>query len=372
MITFDNVSKKYPDGFEALKNLTFEVNQGELFVLIGPSGSGKTTTMKMINRLIEPTSGVIAIDGKSVSSVNPVELRRSIGYVIQHIGLLPHMTIRENVGLVPQLKKMAEKDYFDRVDELMNMVGLDPETYASRYPQELSGGQQQRIGVIRAMAAEPQIILMDEPFSALDPISREQLQDELVKLQRDVKKTIVFVTHDMDEALKIADRVCIMQAGKVVQIDSPEKILRRPANEFVRNFLGEDRLHQAETVALPTLQSLLIKPISILYKRGLAESLKTMQKNRVDSLIVVNESDTYLGVVSIWDVQKHFNDESLIVDDIKKTDNPKFYIDEPVGEILTTLNDSGFYFIPVVNREEKLLGLVSRSSLVEYVVEELL
>ncbi|MGN7409499.1 ABC transporter ATP-binding protein [Sporosarcina sp. SAFN-010] len=370
MITFENVSKKYPDGFEALKNLTFDIQQGELFVLIGPSGSGKTTTMKMINRLIEPTGGDIKIDEKSVSSVNPVELRRSIGYVIQHIGLLPHMTIRENVGLVPQLKKMEEKDYRQKVDELMTMVGLDPVTYADRYPQELSGGQQQRIGVIRAMAAEPQIILMDEPFSALDPISREQLQDELVKLQRDVKKTIVFVTHDMDEALKIADRVCIMKDGEIVQIDSPEAILRRPANEFVRNFIGEDRLNEA--VILPSLESLLIKPISTLYKRGLAESLKTMQKKRVDTLIVVDENDHYLGVASIWDVQKHFNDETLTLNDIKKTDHAKFYIDEPVAEIFTKLNESGYWFVPVVNRDEKLLGLVSRSSLVEYVVDELL
>ena len=240
MITFDEIRKVYPDGTEALKNISFRVKEGELLTLIGPSGCGKTTTMKMINRLIEPSSGKIYINGEDISKKNPVLLRRDTGYVIQQIGLLPHMTISENVALVPKLKKWPKAKYEKRVDELLELVGLDPSVFRNRYPSELSGGQQQRIGVIRALAGEPPVILMDEPFSALDPISREQLQDELVRLQQEIHKTIVFVTHDMDEAIKIADRMVLMRDGEVVQIDSPDQILRNPTNQFVRDFIGED------------------------------------------------------------------------------------------------------------------------------------
>ncbi|MDW0113065.1 ABC transporter ATP-binding protein [Sporosarcina saromensis] len=370
MITFESVSKKYSDGFEALKQLNFTIRQGELFVLIGPSGSGKTTTMKMINRLIEPTGGTIKIQDKDISTVNPVTLRREIGYVIQQIGLLPHMTIRENVGLVPQLKKMPEANYRDRVEELMHMVGLEPDVFGDRYPKELSGGQQQRIGVIRAMAAEPDIILMDEPFSALDPISREQLQDELMRLQREVKKTIVFVTHDMDEALKIADRVCIMKDGEIVQIDTPENIIRRPANEFVKNFIGENRL--ADSMTLPSLESLLIPAITASPKRGLAEALKLMQKRRVDSLVIVDEQKKYLGITTIWDLQKSFNDEKLTLQDIQRTDIPTYYVDQPAEEVFKAITESNYWFIPVIDRDDQLLGLVTRSSVVQFVVNELI
>lgn len=205
VIKLEHVNKRYDDGFQALKDINLEFRQGNLNVLIGPSGCGKTTTMKLINRLIQPSSGTITIGGKNIAEIDPVTLRRSIGYVIQNIGLFPHMTIAANVAVVPKLLKWDSKRTEKRIDELLELVGLDPDTYRSRYPSELSGGQQQRIGVIRALAGEPDIILMDEPFSALDPISREQLQDELVRLQQELKKTIIFVTHDMDEAIP-ADR----------------------------------------------------------------------------------------------------------------------------------------------------------------------
>jgi osmoprotectant transport system ATP-binding protein len=243
MISFHNVSKTI-NGTLIIKGLDFHIQEGELFVLIGPSGCGKTTTMKMINRLIEPSSGTIEINGEDISKKDPVQLRRDIGYVIQQIALFPHMTIGQNVALVPKLKKMPPSVINKKVDELMHMVGLDPQIYKNRYPSELSGGQQQRIGVIRAMAADPSIILMDEPFSALDPISREQLQDEFVRLQKSIKKTIVFVTHDMDEALKIADRICLMRDGKIVQIDTPAKLLQNPADDFVIEFIGSKRLQK--------------------------------------------------------------------------------------------------------------------------------
>ncbi|MDB5055133.1 MAG: glycine/betaine transporter ATP-binding protein [Bacilli bacterium] len=243
MIAFKGVSKVYHNA-QIINKLDLSISDGELFVLIGPSGCGKTTTMKMINRLIEPSSGTIEINGEDISKQDPVQLRRNIGYVIQQIGLFPHMTIGQNVALVPKLKKMKDKSCDSKVDELLAMVGLDPKIFKNRYPSELSGGQQQRVGVIRALAADPPIILMDEPFSALDPISREQLQDEFVRLQKTIKKTIVFVTHDMDEALKIADRICLMQGGEIVQLGTPVEILQKPANNFVVDFIGPKRLQK--------------------------------------------------------------------------------------------------------------------------------
>ncbi|MCM3112676.1 ABC transporter ATP-binding protein [Lederbergia lenta] len=242
MIKFSDVSKQYADGTEALTSLDLQIEDGEFFVLIGPSGCGKTTTLKMMNRLIDPSSGVISMDEKEIASYDIHELRWDIGYVLQQIALFPHMTIEENIAIVPELKKWDKKKVQTRVDELLEMVGLDPLVYKNRKPDELSGGQQQRVGVARALAADPQVILMDEPFSALDPISREKLQDDVVELQQRIKKTIVFVTHDMQEALKIGDRICIMKEGRVVQVGTPHDILHNPVNEFVKEFVGINTL----------------------------------------------------------------------------------------------------------------------------------
>ncbi|EPD49756.1 glycine betaine/L-proline transport ATP binding subunit [Paenisporosarcina sp. HGH0030] len=244
MIRFNKVTKRFADGTEALKDVSLTIPTGMLTVIIGPSGCGKTTLMKMINRLEVPTSGDILIDDQSIKNQDEVGLRRSIGYVIQRIGLFPHMTIAKNAALVPTLKGWTAEKTQARVNELMDIVGLDPETYLNRFPLELSGGQQQRVGVVRALAGDPNIVLMDEPFSALDPISREQLQDELRNLQQEIQKTIVFVTHDMDEALKIADHIIVLRDGKVEQVGSPEVLIHQPANEFVRNFIGEERINR--------------------------------------------------------------------------------------------------------------------------------
>lgn len=238
MILFENISKYYPDGTKAVNSLNLEIREGEFFVLIGPSGCGKTTTLKMMNRLIDANEGTIMINRRNIREYDIHELRWSIGYVLQQIALFPHMTIAENIAVVPELKKWEQGRIDNRINELLEMVGLDPKIYRERKPTELSGGQQQRIGVIRALAADPNIILMDEPFSALDPISREMLQDEILDLQRNIKKTIVFVTHDMQEALKLGDRICVMKEGEVVQIGTPNEILSNPANEFVRSFIG--------------------------------------------------------------------------------------------------------------------------------------
>ncbi|MDN7246617.1 ABC transporter ATP-binding protein [Planococcus shenhongbingii] len=247
MIRFDNVTKSFPDGTEALKGISLVLPARQLTAIIGPSGCGKTTLMKMINKLEKPTGGTISIDGKPIMELDEIELRRSIGYVIQRIGLFPHMTIADNVSLVPRLLGWKNERIDMRIRELLQLTGLDPETYLHRYPLELSGGQQQRVGVVRALAGDPNIILMDEPFSALDPISREQLQDELQNLQQSIQKTIVFVTHDMDEALKIADTIIVMRNGQVEQIGTPQQLVAEPANDFVRNFIGTERISRQRT-----------------------------------------------------------------------------------------------------------------------------
>ncbi|MCY8467268.1 ABC transporter ATP-binding protein [Bacillus atrophaeus] len=238
MIQFNNVSKQFPDGTYAVKSFDAVIKKGEFFVIIGPSGSGKTTTLKMINRLIELSDGTISINDQKISEYDIHELRWNIGYVLQQIALFPNMNIEENIAVVPELKKWSRDKIKQRVDELLEMVGLEPETYRERKPHELSGCQQQRIGVIRALAADPEMILMDEPFSALDPITKEKLQDDMLDLQRRIKKTIVFVTHDIQEALKLGDRICIMNNGEIVQIGTPDDILHRPANDFVKEFVG--------------------------------------------------------------------------------------------------------------------------------------
>ncbi|MCT4632733.1 MAG: ABC transporter ATP-binding protein [Firmicutes bacterium] len=370
MIKFENITKTYSDGFQALKNITFNINKGELFVLIGPSGCGKTTTMKMINKLIDSTEGSIKINGTPIENQNPVQLRRNIGYVIQQIGLFPHMTIKENVALVPKLKKIDPEVYAEKVNELLEMVGLAPEIYANRYPKELSGGQQQRVGVIRALAAEPDIILMDEPFSALDPISREQLQEDLINLQDTLHKTIVFVTHDMDEALKIADRICIMKDGEIVQIDTPENVLRHPKNEFVKNFIGEDRL--SKIVNLPPIEEALEKPLVIRPNKGLAETIKFLRKNRAYSAVVTDKDNKYLGIVSAWDVNHRFNEEGLTVKDIMKTDQPTVTTKDDLEHAIEIIFKSKIGYLPVLDDDNFLMGIATKGSLMEIMADEFL
>lgn len=238
MIRFKNVTKKYGEK-TVVDNISFDINQGEVFVLIGPSGCGKTTTLKMINRLIPLTTGEIHFKDKRISDYPKFEMRWDIGYVLQQIALFPHMTIEENIAQVPQMKQWPKDKTNKRIDELLAMTGLDPKTYRNRYPSELSGGQQQRIGVVRALAADPPVILMDEPFSSLDPITRVKLQDDLLDLQSEIKKTIIFVTHDISEALKLGDRICLLNEGKIEQIGTPEEFIHNPKSDFVKDFLGD-------------------------------------------------------------------------------------------------------------------------------------
>jgi len=242
MIRLEGLGKRYGDGTVAVESLDLVVPEGELVCLVGPSGCGKTTTMKMINRLIEPTSGRIVLDGDDVTRVDPVQLRRRIGYVIQQVGLFPHQSIADNVATVPRLLGWDKKRSRARAGELLELVGLDPATYADRYPAQLSGGQRQRVGVARALAADPPVLLMDEPFSAIDPIARDRLQGEFLRVQQEVRKTIVFVTHDIDEAVRLADRIAVFkQGGRLEQYDTPATILGTPASPFVADFVGAER-----------------------------------------------------------------------------------------------------------------------------------
>ncbi|GGZ14227.1 ABC transporter ATP-binding protein [Streptomyces poonensis] len=241
MIRFEHVTKRYADGTTAVDDLTFEVAEGELVTLVGPSGCGKTTTMKMVNRLIEPTSGRILLDGEDVSAVDPVRLRRRIGYVIQQVGLFPHRTVLDNTATVPHLLGVKRAKARERAAELLDLVGLDPSVYGDRYPDQLSGGQRQRVGVARALAADPPVLLMDEPFGAVDPVVRERLQSEFLRLQQSVRKTVLFVTHDIEEAVRLGDRIAVYGDGRIEQFDTPSAVLGSPANEYVAGFVGADR-----------------------------------------------------------------------------------------------------------------------------------
>jgi osmoprotectant transport system ATP-binding protein len=249
VIALENVSKQFPGGSNAVVNLTLDIDDGVTCVLIGPSGCGKTTTLRMLNRLIDPDSGRIMVDGVDTRGVDPVQLRLKMGYVIQQTGLFPHMTVASNVATVPRLWKWERKRIERRVDELLELVGLDPDEYRDRYPHQLSGGQRQRVGFARALAADPPILLMDEPFGAVDRITRERLQQEFVGIQRRMRKTVVFVTHDIEEAVLVGDRICIMKMqAQVAQYDTVEKVLQHPASEYVIEFLGRGRLAWLESL----------------------------------------------------------------------------------------------------------------------------
>ncbi len=282
MIEFDTVWKTFPGGVTAVRDLTLTVMEGETLVLLGTSGSGKTTTMKMVNRLIDPSQGTITIDGRNIMDQNPVELRRGIGYAIQHIGLFPHMTIAENVGAVPSLLGWGADKTAARVDELLGLVGLDPESFRNRYPAQLSGGQRQRIGVARALAADPPIVLMDEPFGALDPITREQLQNEFLELESEIQKTVIFVTHDITEAVKMGDRIAVIDQGTVQQVAPPRELVESPANEFVEAFLGR---HRFQLSLLTHAIADLMEPVEAEEKETSHEKLPSIRLNPRSSII---------------------------------------------------------------------------------------
>jgi osmoprotectant transport system ATP-binding protein len=292
MIRLEEVTKVYPGTAEpAVAELTLDITRGEILVLVGPSGCGKSTTLRLINRMIEPSSGRIIFDGDDVTRVNPDELRRHIGYVIQQIGLFPHRTIADNIATVPRLLGWSKSKVSARVDELLDMVGMEPKIYRDRYPKELSGGQAQRVGVARALGADPPVMLMDEPFGAIDPITRERLQNEFLRLQAELRKTIVFVTHDIDEAIKMGDRIAILRdQSRIAQLDTPEHILALPIDEFVHDFIGSgstlkglnfERVRDVPFADMPVLRQ----------DAGRAEALRVLRASNYRWLLVLDDHD---------------------------------------------------------------------------------
>ncbi|AWB44450.1 proline/glycine betaine ABC transporter ATP-binding protein [Paenibacillus sp. CAA11] len=361
MLKFDQVGKTYSDGYQAVKDLNFEIHAGEFIVLIGPSGCGKTTTMKMINRLERHTEGVITLQGKNINQIDPVRLRRNIGYVIQQTGLFPHYTIEQNISLLPDLKGWEPAKIKRRVEELMVMVGLEPSQYATRYPKELSGGQQQRVGVARALAADPDIILMDEPFGALDPLTREQIQDELLRLQQEMKKTIVFVTHDMDEALKLGDRIAVMKSGSLLQFDTPEMLLREPAHGFVEEFIGKKRIFQNPEF-IPVTEIMRENPATISPSRSLVKAITIMRQRKTDTLLVSNDQGKLVGIISAYEVQTRLKDE-LTVESIVHPVHPILPNTATAKDALMAITEAKHGVIPVVDQYQRVIGVVTRGTL---------
>ncbi|WP_373598991.1 ABC transporter ATP-binding protein [Paraclostridium bifermentans] len=314
MIKLENITKIYDNNkFPSVDNLSLHIKKGEICVFLGPSGCGKSTTLRMINKLIEPTSGEIEIDGKNIKDSNPDKLRMGIGYVIQQIGLLPHKTIEENIAVVPRLYGWDKERIKNRVTELLELVGLDPKVERNKRPSQLSGGQTQRVGVARALACEPPIMLMDEPFGAVDPIARMNLQNEFLKIQRELKTTICFVTHDIEEAIKMGDKIAIFNKGKIVQYDTPSNILKNPADDFVKDFMGEHRvikslsLYEVKDVKdCLVKEAKLDKKINIDVDCSLQSALSIMIENNVEYLSVV-ENNKFLGYISFKNIREKFN-----------------------------------------------------------------
>jgi osmoprotectant transport system ATP-binding protein len=367
LIRLENVSKSYGAGAEpAVRNLTLEVIRGEVLVLVGPSGCGKSTTLRLINRLIEPTSGRMFIDGEDVTEANPSELRRKIGYVIQQVGLFPHRTIAENIATVPQLLGWSKEKISARIDELLELVSMDPETYRDRYPKELSGGQAQRIGVARALAADPEILLMDEPFGAIDPITRDRLQNEFLRLQKELKKTIVFVTHDIDEAIKMGNRIAILREGsEVAQLDTPEAILAHPADEFVESFLGSGailkgltlkkvsdiELHQVPTLTSPVLRE---------------EALKTLQDSPDKAALLLDSNNRPLR----WIDERALNRTSQPIEKSGRPVTVDLQPEDTLQDALTVMLQSSVGMACVTDRKGKYLGCTTIESLAKLIMSD--
>ncbi|TXJ31724.1 ABC transporter ATP-binding protein [Brachyspira aalborgi] len=337
MIKVENITKRFKNR-TVLKSISFQIEKGEFVSIIGPSGCGKTTLLKMINRLIKPTSGKIYINGVNIYDKDPITLRRNMGYVIQQNGLFPHMTIKDNIEIIPKLEKKKSEEIYKRTIELMNMVDLNPDEYLNRYPSELSGGEQQRIGVARAFANDTDIVLMDEPFSALDPITRADLQNELLNLQSKLNKTIVFVTHDMDEALKLSNKICLMKDGEIIQFDEPEKILKEPENEYVESFVGKNRIWdnpeyiRAQDIMTNINSNFGItgfftliankgkykKIPKIKYDENITSILKILDENKAESLHVINENKKIIGIITQNELVAILNQKFIKEDAIKE------------------------------------------------------
>ncbi len=358
VVAFEHVTKRYggPDALPAVNDLTLTVPAGEICVLVGPSGCGKTTSMKMVNRLIEPTSGRITIGEQDVASLPAVELRRRIGYVIQQVGLFPHQTVGENVAVVPRLLGWPAARVRERSDELLDLIGLEPAEYRDRYPGELSGGERQRVGVARALAADPPVMLMDEPFGAVDPIRRDRLQNEFLRLQEQVRKTVIFVTHDVDEAIKMADRIAILQrGGALAQYDTPAAILANPASEFVERFVGADR--GLKRLSLGRVRDLeVIEPVIVHAgedRAGVRQRLDGAEP--LQYALLVDDDGRPLG----WIDEHDLAGDGPIDPGAAMPGAPTVEAETTLRDALSTLLASSVQLGVVVDARERVIGLVS-------------
>ncbi len=364
MIEFDNVVKQYPNGFKAVDGLSVTVPEGEICVFIGPSGCGKTTTMRMVNRLIPITGGRINIEGRDNRDIPAEELRRKIGYAIQQIGLFPHMTIFDNVAVVPRLLNWEEDRIAKRVDRLLGLVGLDPDVNRDKFPRQLSGGQQQRVGVARALGADPPIMLMDEPFGAVDPITREVLQEEFLQIQKEISKTIIFVTHDIDEAIKMGDRIAILREGKLVQFDTPDTLLAHPKNHFVRDFVGADR--QLKRLGLVRVHEIMDTDPPVVQFEGKAEdALRAIEQREVRNAFVIDRDGKLKG----WVDRKAIERSDSLLEAMYEADYWDISVKETatVRDALSAMVTRGFKVTPVVDSDGLLTGSITLKALQELV-----
>ena len=368
MLRFDHVSLSYGSQ-KILNDLCFEIEEGQFAVLIGPSGCGKTTTLKMINRLIQPDTGKIYLNEEDITSKDKVELRRHIGYVIQQIGLFPNMTVAQNICVVPKLLKYSKEQCDQIVRDMLAMVEMPYEQYANKYPSEMSGGQQQRIGILRALAASPPIVLMDEPFSALDPMTRRSLQQEVKGLQQKLHKTFIFVTHDMAEALDLADVIIFMDHGNIVQMAPPEEMLAHPASGQIQDFLGNfiDTHAQKELTAADFMRS---GVSTVSARRGVNECVSKMQRRNVDTLIVVDDQDRYQGTVSIADIRLTGH-EVKTIEPLIRCNTPTVHTGDSAKDCFDLLISSGAPYLIVLNEEEKVDGIITKTSMTSAMAEQL-
>ena len=368
MLRFDHVSLSYGSQ-KILNDLCFEIEEGQFAVLIGPSGCGKTTTLKMINRLIQPDTGKIYLNEEDITSKDKVELRRHIGYVIQQIGLFPNMTVAQNICVVPKLLKYSKEQCDQIVRDMLAMVEMPYEQYANKYPSEMSGGQQQRIGILRALAASPPIVLMDEPFSALDPMTRRSLQQEVKGLQQKLHKTFIFVTHDMAEALDLADVIIFMDHGNIVQMAPPEEMLAHPASGQIQDFLGNfiDTHAQKELTAADFMRS---GVSTVSARRGVNECVSKMPRRNVDTLIVVDDQDRYQGTVSIADIRLTGHVVKTI-EPLIRCNTPTVHTGDSAKDCFDLLISSGAPYLIVLNEEEKVDGIITKTSMTSAMAEQL-
>jgi len=353
LIKFENVTKIYPNTKNlVVNNLTLHIEEGEICMLVGPSGCGKTTTMKMVNRLIEPTSGNIYINGENIMNQNPVELRRSIGYVIQNVGLFPHMTIAENIATVPKEKKWDKERIDKRVDELLKLMELNPEIYGNRKPSDLSGGQKQRVGVARALAANPPVMLMDEPFGALDPITRSKLQNEFLRLQEKLRKTVIFVSHDIDEAIKMGDKIVVVRNGKIVQQGTPDDILSNPADEFVENLIGGNR--SIKRLNLVTCNEIMHNTFSVKIDTPIAEAKSIMLENGLKSMALTGQNNKLIGYTELKDIEGKTGVSGDYKKEMEVTVDERMSLNDALSEMLRI----GQRYIYVVDERDNLKGWI--------------